>query len=232
MNATNTKPMVVMVHGAWADGSSWTKVIALLQARGVATMAAPIPLTSLSDDVRALDRALERTSGPLVLAAHAYSGAVIGSTRNDRVRSLAFISALAPDEGETVADVFYREPPLPQAPQLAPDAHGYIWMPDEGFPSAFAQDAAKEEIGLFKAVQRPIHVACIQEKVPRPLWKSVPSWYLLARHDRMINPKTQEFMAARMKAEVHRMDVDHTPIATAPDKVAGVLLAALAPTSG
>jgi pimeloyl-ACP methyl ester carboxylesterase len=232
MNATNTKPMVVMVHGAWADGSSWMKVIALLEARGVATMAAPIPLTSLSDDVRALDRALERTSGPLVLTAHAYAGAVIGSTRNDRVRSLAFISALAPDEGESIADVFYREPPLPEAPQLAPDEHGYIWMPDEGFPSAFAQDASKEEIGLFKAVQRPIHVACLQEKTPRPLWKRVPSWYLLARQDRMINPKTQEFMAARMKAEVHRMDVDHTPIATAPDKVVSVLLAALTAASG
>jgi pimeloyl-ACP methyl ester carboxylesterase len=232
MNATNIKPVVVMVHGAWADGSSWMKVIALLQARGVATMAAPIPLTSLSDDVRALDRALKRTSGPLVLAAHAYAGAVIGSTRNDRVRSLAFISALAPDEGESVADVFYREPPLAEAPQLAPDTDGYIWMPDEGFPSAFAQDAAKEEIGLFKAVQRPIHVACIQEKAPRPLWKSVPSWYLLARHDRMINPKTQEFMAARMKADVRRLDVDHTPIATAPDKVVEVLLAALTAASG
>jgi pimeloyl-ACP methyl ester carboxylesterase len=208
------------------------KVVALLQARGVATMAAPIPLTSLSDDVRALDRALERTNGPVVLAAHAYAGAVIGSTRNDRIRSLAFISALAPDEGETVGDVFGREPPLPEAPQLVPDAHGYMWMPDQGFPSAFAQNASKEEIGLFKAVQRPIHVACIQEKAPRPLWKSLPSWYLLARHDRMINPKTQEFMAARMKAEVHRMDVDHTPIATAPDKVVGVLLAALTAASG
>jgi len=162
-----------------------------------------------------------------VLAAHAYAGAVIGSSQNDRVRALAFISALAPDEGETVAEVFYREPPLPEAPQLAPDAHGFIWMPDEGFPSAFAQDASKEEIGLFTAVQRPIHVACIQEKAPKQLWKSVPSWYLLARRDRMINPKTQEFMAARMKAEVHRFDVDHTPIATAPDKVVEVILAAL-----
>lgn len=227
MNAASAKPTIVMVHGAWADGSSWMKVIRLLQARGVAAIAAPIPLTSLSDDVRALDRALERTNGPVVLAAHAYAGAVIGSTQNDRVRALAFISALAPDEGETVAEVFYREPPLPEAPQLAPDAHGLIWMPDQGFPSAFAQYASKEEIGLFAAVQRPIHVACIQEKAPRQLWKSVPSWYLLAKHDRMINPKTQEFMAARMKAEVHRFDVDHTPIATAPDKVVEVILEAL-----
>src|SRR5215470_5793376 len=141
MSPSNAKPTVVMVHGAWADGSSWKQVIELLQARGVATLAAPIPLTSLSDDVRALDRTLERTSGPVVLAAHAYAGAVIGSTTNDRVRGLVFVSALAPDEGETVAEVFYREPPHPQAPQLALDPHGFIWMPESGFPSAFAQHA-------------------------------------------------------------------------------------------
>jgi pimeloyl-ACP methyl ester carboxylesterase len=231
MSSSNAKPTVVMVHGAWADGSSWKQVIWLLEADGVATVAAPIPLTSLSDDVRALDRALERINGHLVLAAHAYAGAVIASTKNDRVRGLVFVAALAPDEGETVADVFYREPPHPQAPQLAPDAHGYIWMPDSGFPSAFAQHASKEENALFAAVQRPLHVACIQEKAPKPLWKSLPSWYLLAEQDRMINPKTQEFMASRMKADLQRMDVDHTPIATAPDKVVGVLRRALTATS-
>jgi pimeloyl-ACP methyl ester carboxylesterase len=227
MTASNAKPAIVMVHGAWADGSSWNRVIRLLQRHGVQSLAAPIPLTSLSDDVRALDRALERTSGPIVLAAHAYAGAVIASTRNARVRGLAFVAALAPDEGETVADVFYREPPHPQAPQLAPDSHGYIWMPETGFAAAFAQHASKEDNALFAAVQRPIHVACIQEKAPEPLWKSVPSWCLLAEQDRMISPKTQEFMAARMKADVTRLNVDHTPIATAPDDVAKLLQAAL-----
>jgi pimeloyl-ACP methyl ester carboxylesterase len=231
MNASNTRPAVVMVHGAWADGSSWQRVIRLLQAEGVATVAAPIPLTSLSDDIRALDRALERTNGPIMLAAHAYAGAVIASTRNDRVRGLVFVAALAPDEGETVADVFYREPPHPQAPQLAPDPHGLIWMPDSGFPSAFAQHASAQDNALFAAVQRPLNVACIQEKAPKPLWKSLPSWYLLAEQDRMIPPKTQEFMASRMKADTRRMDVDHTPIATAPDKVAGLLRTALAAVS-
>jgi pimeloyl-ACP methyl ester carboxylesterase len=231
MNAADTRATVVMVHGAWADGSSWQRVIRLLQADDVAAVAAPIPLTTLSDDVRALERALERINGPVVLAAHAYAGAVIGATTNDRVRGLVFVAALAPDEGETVADVFYREPPHPQAPQLAPDPHGFIWMPDSGFPSAFAQHASREDNALFAAVQRPIHLACIQEKAPRPLWKSRPSWYLLAEQDRMINPKTQDFMASRMKADVQRMDVDHTPIATAPDKVAGFLRAALRATS-
>ena len=217
------KPTVMMVHGAWADGSSWARVIRLLQADGVTTVAAPIPLTSLSDDVRALDRAIERTSGSLILAAHAYAGAVIGSTQSDRVRGLAFVAALAPAEGETVADVFYREAPHPLAPRLAPDLHGFIWMPDAGFASAFAQDASAEETSLFAAVQRPINVACIQEKAPRPLWESVPSWYLLAERDRMIHPKTQEFMASRMRGGLHRMDVDHAPIATAPDKVADLI---------
>jgi pimeloyl-ACP methyl ester carboxylesterase len=231
MGAADTRSTVVMVHGAWADGSSWQKVIRLLQADGVPAVAAPIPLTTLSEDVRALDRALERINGPVVLAAHAYAGAVIGATTNDRVRGLVFVAALAPDEGETVADVFYREPPHPQAPQLAPDSHGFIWMPESGFPSAFAQHASSDDNALFAAVQRPIHVACIQEKAPKPLWKSRPSWYLLAEQDRMINPKTQEFMASRMNADIQRMDVDHTPIATAPNKVVEFLRAALKATS-
>jgi pimeloyl-ACP methyl ester carboxylesterase len=228
MNASNGTPTIIMVHGAWADGSSWKEVIQPLQADGVNAIAAPIPLSSLSDDVRALDRAIARTAGPVVLAAHAYAGAVIAATRSDRVRGLVFVAALAPDEGETVADVFYREAPHALAPQLAPDSDGYIWMPDAAFPLAFAQHASKAENALFAAVQRPINVACIQEKSPKPLWKSVPSWYLLAEQDRMINPKAQTFMASRMKADIHRMDVDHTPIATAPDKVVGLLHKAMA----
>jgi NAD(P)-dependent dehydrogenase (short-subunit alcohol dehydrogenase family) len=116
-------------------------VIAPLQAKRLDVMAAPIPLTSLSEDAAALEHALERTDGPIVLAAHAYAGAVIGASTNRRVQSLVFIAALAPDEGETVADVFYREKPHPEAPQLSPDAHGFIWMPKEAFGAAFSQHA-------------------------------------------------------------------------------------------
>ena len=227
MSASNAKPTVVVVHGAWADGSSWSKVIQRLQAEDVAVVAAPIPLTSLSEDVKALDRMLERVAGPALLAAHAYAGAVIGSTRNERVRGLVFVAALAPDEGETVADVFYREPPHPMAPHLAPDSDGLIWMPEAGFASAFAQHASKQDNALFAAVQRPISVACIQEKVPAPLWKRLPSWYCLAGQDRMINPHTQEFMASRMKATLHRTDADHIPMATAPDDVVSFIREAL-----
>src|SRR5580704_430095 len=196
------KPTVVLVHGAWADGSSWNDVTGALLGKGLNVLAAPIPMTSLSDDVAALDRVLERTDGPLVLTAHAYAGAVIAATTNEHVRALVYIAALAPAEGETVAEVFYREKPHPKAPQLAPDAHGFIWMPETGFASAFAQNATPETLAILNAVQRPINVKCIQEKAPVPAWKSKPSWFLVAEDDRMIAPKTQHFMAERMKAAV------------------------------
>jgi pimeloyl-ACP methyl ester carboxylesterase len=219
---------VVLVHGAWADGSSWNDVIGPLLSKGLNVLAAPIPLTSLSDDIAALDRALERAGGPVVLAAHAYAGAVIAASTNEKVQSLVFIAALAPDKGETVAEVFYRGKPHPQAPQLAPDAHGFIWMPKEGFGTAFAQHASPERAALFAATQRPIAVACIQEKAPRPAWKVKPSWYLVAEEDRMINPSTQLFMAQRMGARIRSEKVDHTPLVTAPALVVDMILDAVA----
>jgi pimeloyl-ACP methyl ester carboxylesterase len=217
---------VVVVHGAWADGSSWNDVTGPLLSSGLNVLAAPIPLTSLSDDVAALNRTLERTDGPVILAAHAYAGAVIGATTNPRVRSLVFIAALAPDEGETVADVFYRGEPHPQAPQLAPDADGLIWMPRGGFSTAFAQHASLERAALCAATQRPIAVACIQEKAPKPAWKVRPSWYLVAEEDRMISPATQRFMAERMRARIRSERVDHTPLITAPQPVIEMILEA------
>jgi pimeloyl-ACP methyl ester carboxylesterase len=222
------RPRVVLVHGAWADGSSWNDIIAPLLSDGLHVLAAPLPLTSLSDDVAALDRALQRTDGPVVLVAHAYAGAVIGATTNERVRSLVFIAALTPDEGDTVAEMFYREKPHPQAPQLAPDAHGLIWMPHEGFSTAFAQNASLERMALFATTQRPIAVACIQQRAPRPAWKVKPSWYLLAEEDRMISPATQLFMARRMGARIRSEKVDHTPLATAPEPVIEMILDAVA----
>jgi pimeloyl-ACP methyl ester carboxylesterase len=214
---------VVLAHGAWADGSSWSKVIGALKAEGINVFAAPLPLTSLADDVAALDRTLERIDGPVVLVGHAYAGAVIAATRDEKVRSLVYIAALAPDEGETVADVFYRAEPHPQAPKLAPDNHGLIWLPDDAFAQAFAQHASAEEQQLLAAVQRPIAVSCIGVKLGRPLWKERPSWFLVAEQDRMIIPDTQRFMAERMKASVRSHAVDHTPLVTAPGVVVDII---------
>ncbi len=221
---------VVLVHGAWADGSSWAKVIGKLAAGGIKVVAAPLPLTSFRDDMAALDQTLERVTGPAVLAGHAYAGAVIAATRSEKVKALVYVAALAPDEGETVADVFYRAEPHRQAPKLAPDDHGLIYLPEAAFAAAFAQNASAEEQTLLAAVQRPISPACITVAMDRPLWKDRPSWFLVAEQDRMIVPETQRFMAARMQARVRSLPVDHTPLVTAPGAVVDIILDAVRET--
>src|SRR5215831_16233388 len=202
---------VVLAHGAWADGSSWARVMTALKAEGVRVSAAPLPLTSLADDAAALNRSLDRTEGPIVLAGHAYAGAVKALARPQRVKALVYITALAPDEGEKVSDVFYRLEPHPQAPKLAPDGNGLIWLPEAAFGTAFAQNASAEDRAVLAAVQRPISLNCITVPVGRPLWREVPSWFLIAEDDRMIVPQTQRYMAERMKAKTTAQAVDHAP---------------------
>ena len=216
------KATVVLVHAAWADGSCWQNVILPLRSLGVDVICAPIPLTSLTDDIAALSRILERTSGPVVLVGHAYAGAVIAGPADERIKALVYVAALAPDEGETVAQVFYREPPHPEAPHLEPDRHGFIWMPEDGFRKAVAHKASADQKTVMAAVQRPIALKCIQEVTPTPTWKTKPSWYLLAEEDRMIKPTTQRFMGERMGAKIRSYPVDHTPMYTKPNIVVDV----------
>ncbi|HTW63077.1 MAG TPA: alpha/beta hydrolase [Bryobacteraceae bacterium] len=232
MSSFEQNATVVLVHGAWAGGSCWRNIILPLRKEGFQVTCAPLPLTSLSDDIAALDRAIERTRGPVLLAGHAYAGAVIAGPKDERVKSLVYVAALAPAEGETVADVFYRAKPLPEAPKLAPDAHGLIWMPSGGFAHAVAHKAALDETTILEAVQRPIALKCIQEKAPAPAWKTKPSWFLIAEEDRMIAPETQRYMAERMGATIRSHRVDHSPMYTAPDLVVGVILEAARATLG
>jgi pimeloyl-ACP methyl ester carboxylesterase len=223
---------VVLAHGAWADGSSWARVITALAAEGVDVTAAPLPLTSLADDVAALNRSLDRTKGSIVLVGHAYAGAVIALARPERVKALVYVTALAPDEGEKVADVFYRLEPHPQAPKLAPNGNGLIWLPEAAFATAFAQNASAIDRAVLAAVQRPISLNCITVPVGRPLWKDIPSWFLVAEDDRMIVPETQRFMARRMKATVKAHAVDHTPSVTAPTVVVDLIREAVRSAAG
>jgi pimeloyl-ACP methyl ester carboxylesterase len=223
---------VVLVHGAWADGSSWAKVIPPLAADGAEVIAAPLPLTSFPDDVAALERTVERANGPVVLVGHAYAGAVIAATRQEKVRALVYVAALAPDEGETVAEVFYRAEPHPQAPKLAPDKHALIYLPEKAFGAAFAQHATAEEQVVLAAAQRPISAACISVAMGRPLWRDRPSWYLVAQEDRMIIHETQRFMSQRMRARVRSHPVDHAPMVTAPSVVLDIICTATAETAG
>jgi pimeloyl-ACP methyl ester carboxylesterase len=224
MNRSPQAATVVLVHGAWADGSCWNNAILPLRRQGLNVTAAPIPLTSLTNDATALQHVIERIDGPVILVGHAYAGAVIATAQDHRVKALVYVAALAPDEGETVADVFYRATPHPKAPKLVPDAYGVIWMPEEGFAQAVAHKASPDQTAIMAAVQRPIAVQCIQEKSPTPAWKTKPSWYLIAEEDRMIVPETQRFMAERMGATIRSHAIDHTPMYTAPNLVVDVVL--------
>jgi pimeloyl-ACP methyl ester carboxylesterase len=223
---------VVLAHGAWADGSSWARVIAALDTDGTKASAAPLPLTSLADDVAALNRGIERMPGPVILAGHAYAGAVIALARPERVKALVYVTALAPDEGEKVADVFYHVEPHPLAPKLAPDNNNLIWLPEDAFAKAFAPNASAEDLAVLAAVQRPLSIDCITVPVGRPLWKDVPSWFLIAEEDRMIVPETQRYMAGRMKAKVKAHAVDHTPSVTAPAVVVDIIRDAIRSVTG
>jgi hypothetical protein len=151
---------------------------------------------------------------------------VIGAVGEQRVKSYVYVAALAPDEGETVAQAFYRDQAHAEAPKLGPDKYGFIWMPEDGFRRAVAHKASTDQTRILTAVQRPISVQCIQEVAPAPGWKAKPSWFLVAEEDRMINPKTQQFMAHRMGAKIRSSPVDHSPMYTATELVTDVILEA------
>jgi pimeloyl-ACP methyl ester carboxylesterase len=215
---------VVLAHGGWADGSSWARVITGLAAHGIKAVAAPLPLTELADDVAALNRTVARVSGPVILAAHAYAGAVMGLARAEHVKALVYINSFAPDQGEKLTDLFFRADPHPQAPKLAPDRDNLLWLPDDAFATAFAHNASTEDLTLLAATQRPLRFSCMTTATDGPvLWKTVPTWYLVAEQDRMIVANTQRFMAERMKAKVRSHAVDHAPIVTAPGFVVDII---------
>ncbi len=216
---------VVLVHAAWADGSSWNKVTEELQRHGFHVVAAQIPLTSFSDDVAVLRKVLLRQKGPVVLAGHSYSGAVItaAAASNPDVKALVYIAALVPDEGETVGDVFHRMPPHPSAQKLQPDADGFLWLNVDAFRTAVAPDASSSETALMAATQKPIALRCLDEPMTGPAWKEKPAWFLIAERDHMVAPETQRFTAERMKSKFVSLPVDHTPLASKPGAVAELI---------
>jgi pimeloyl-ACP methyl ester carboxylesterase len=232
MPNANSAVTVVLAHAAWADGSSWKKVTEELQRKGFSVVAAQIPLTSFTDDVVLLKKVLLRQKGPIVLAGHSYGGAVItaAAAANPNVKALVYIAAIVPDEGETVGDVFRRVPPHPSAPQLQPDADGFLWLTVDAFRNAFAPGATASETALMSAAQKPISVKCLEEPMTKPAWKEKPSWFLIAEKDIMLSPETQRFMAARMKSKTVSLPVDHHPLASKPDAVTDLITMATTET--
>jgi pimeloyl-ACP methyl ester carboxylesterase len=229
MTQTNPSvPTVVLVHAAWADASSWGKIIPPLQ-RGLQAVAVQIPLSSLSDDAATLQRFLKRVSGRVVLVGHSYGAAVItaAGSGNPNVKALVYIAAMAPDEGETVGELLHRAAPRASAPALAPDEDGFLWMSAKGFADAVSPESSADDALLMAATQKPIANKSAQEQMTKPAWKEKPSWFLVAERDRVIAPETQRFMAHRTGGQILAVEVDHTPLASAPDRVVAIITQAV-----
>jgi pimeloyl-ACP methyl ester carboxylesterase len=222
---TQNKVTAVLVHGAWADGSSWNKVTTELQRRGFKVVAAQLPLTSLTDDATALRRVLRRQDTPVVLVGHSYGGAVVTAAAGEdsQVKALVYVAAIVPDEGETVGEIFGCVAPHPKAPKLQPDSDGLLWVTADAFRDAIAPDASTEETALMAAIQKPIALECLGERMTQPAWKRKPSWFLIAENDRMVAPETQLYTAERMKSRIVSLPIDHSPMASRPDAVIGLI---------
>ena len=223
------KPKLILVHGAWADGSNWRKVMAQLEAQGWESLAAQIPLTSFADDVEAVVRLVARQRQAVVLVGHSYAGAVVTAAASHcpEVQALVYITAYAPDEGETIGALRQKNPAHPLCPVLAPDANGLVWMGLAGVREALAHGVADPaEQNLVFAAQKPIAAAILGERMPAPSWKNLPSWYLVCEDDRMASVETQRFMATRAGSTIRSVKAGHMPLLSHPEAVAGLIVEA------
>jgi pimeloyl-ACP methyl ester carboxylesterase len=223
------KAHVMLVHGAWADGSCWSKVILLLQAKGITVTAAQIPLTSLTDDIAVTERLLSLNKEPTVLVGHSYGGAVITGAAGSasQVKALVYITAFGLDQGESLESLSKQGPPSAGSAAITPDGRGYLWINREQFHKAFVADATKDEAAIMAAVQRPLSLASFAEKEGAPAWKDLQSWYLVCTDDQMIPPPAQEFLAKRMKATVRSVASSHAAFMAHPQEVANIILEAV-----
>jgi pimeloyl-ACP methyl ester carboxylesterase len=217
---------VLLVHGAWADGSSWSKVVPLLEAKGLRVVAVQIPLTSFADDVAATQRAIALEAGPLLLVGHSYAGAVITEAGNDpKVAGLVYVSAVAPDQGESTFGLI-TSVQTPVGSELRPDQSGFLKLTPKGISEDFAQDLPQKEFAILTATQVPISVAAMKGEVTNPAWKSKPSWYIVAANDRAISPELEAAQAKKIGATTTTVASSHVIMLAQPAKVAGVILEA------
>jgi pimeloyl-ACP methyl ester carboxylesterase len=215
---------IVIVHGAWADGSSWSKVIPLLQAKGFHVVAVQNPLTSLADDVAATKRAIALQDGPVLLVGHSYGGVVITEAGNDpKVVGLVYVAALAPSDGESVASVTKPFPPAPLGGEVRADAEGFLTVTPKGIAEDFAQDLSDEEKQVLTATQTPTAAAVFGATITTAAWKTKPSWYVIATNDRAVPPELQKAEAAAMKATSITVPSSHVPMLSHPKEVGDLI---------
>ena len=211
-------PNIVLVHGAWADGSCWSHVIEHLQADGYRVTAPQLPETSLADDVAKVRHVLSRQDGPTVLAAHSYGGQVITSLGTDapNVVGLVYIAAFGLDEGESIGALLAQGPPTPAVANVDVDSEGFAWLPEDDFLAHFAPDVDPVEAKIMYAVQQPLHTSTFDDVMGTPAWKSLPSWYLVAQNDEVIPPDAERQFAARMGADTIEVASGHCAMVSHP----------------
>jgi pimeloyl-ACP methyl ester carboxylesterase len=221
----NTLSNVILVHGAWADGASWAKVIPLLAEKGLTVTAVQLPLTTFDADVAAVRRAIALADGEVVLVGHSYAGAVIGEAGNDpKVTRMVYVDAFAPDAGESAGTLFATFTSAPLNDEIRPDAEGFLKLTRSGIFNLFAQDLPEDEKAVVYATQGPVHASALGGTLTEAAWRTRPTYYLIGDQDHAIPRVEQERMAARMNATVAHVDSSHVPMLSRPQTVASFIL--------
>jgi pimeloyl-ACP methyl ester carboxylesterase len=223
-HSSAAKPTIVLVHGAFADGSSWQRVIPILQRDGYTVIAVQNPLTSLAADVETTKRVVDAQTGPVVLVGHSYGGAVITAAAggSSNVKSLVYIAAFAPEVGEPIG-AFGDKYPAPLGGALRPDKAGFLYVDAAQFHTVFAADLPEVETRVFAATQKPIIGSVFGATVDQAAWKTIPSWYLVSQDDKAINPDLERFYAKRMNARTTEIKSSHVPFLSHPADVARLI---------
>ena len=223
------KPNIVLVHGAWADGSCWSAVIEQLQAKGYTVTAPQFPETSLAADVARLRQVLVRQSGPTIVVGHSYGGQIMTALGEDapNVVGLVYIAAFGLDEGESIGALLASGPPTPALAHLDVDALGFAWLPEDDFVTHFAADVDPSKARAMHATQQALSVSTLEDVMGVPAWKSHPSWYLVASNDEAIPPDAERSFAARMGATTVEIVSSHVPMVSHPDDVVALIESAV-----
>ena len=226
-------PNIVLVHGAWADGSSWSAVVEHLQAGG-RTSRRPSSLAALADDVARLRHVLGRQDGPTIVAGHSYGGQIMTALGTDapNVAGLVYIAAFGLDEGESIGGLLAAGPPTPALAHLDIDSLGFAWLPEDDFVNHFAADVDPVKAKVMHAVQQPLHSGALGEVMGVPAWKSLPSWYLVADGDQAIPPDAERQFAQRMNATTVEVASNHVAMVSNPAEVVMLIEAAVGAAGG
>ena len=227
-NSNSNKPSIVLVHGAFSDGSSWRKIIPIFEDEGFTVTAVQNPLRSLAEDIATTKRVIEAQKGDIVLVGHSYGGSVItdAAAGSDKVKALVYVAAFAPETGETVGSLIGKFPPVALGTALAPDSASFLYIDRAKFHQVFAWDVPKGDASVMAAAQKPIAANAFGESTTSTAWKTIPSWYVVTTLDHAVNPELQRFMAKRMGAQITEVKASHVPFLSQPEATAKVIKAA------